>query len=128
MTARLAGILPGYDDMFGSQRDDARCNKQRGPAQFEQNLTRIEGSVIVIAALSPLPYDDEIGTAGFALQCVARKVQHRSPFDVPTIRADDTAEPVSSLRQRRVHLPYVSFRRLLYDHTFCNEQGRNRAG
>src|SRR5665647_3797783 len=82
-----------------------------------------------MAALSLLPYDDEIGTAGFARQCVARQIQRRSPFDVLTIRADDSAEPVSSLCQRLVHLLYVSsFRSQLDDRLFCDEWRRNGTG
>ncbi len=84
---------------------------------------------MIMVAASLLPYDDEIGTAGFSRQCVARQIQRRSPFDVLTIRADDFAEPVSSLCQRLVHLLYVSsFRSQLYDRVFCNERRRNGTG
>jgi hypothetical protein len=90
------------------------------------SLARVDKSVIVIAALGLLPHDDKIGTARFARQGIAWKIECRSPFDVSVI-AGHAAEPVSSLRQRCVHLLNVSFRGLFYDHAFCNEGRRNSA-
>ncbi|OIQ69014.1 hypothetical protein GALL_493880 [mine drainage metagenome] len=113
--------------MFGPQRGNARWDKQRGPAQFEKNLARIECSVSVIAASNLLLHDDQIRTARFPRQCIARKIQRRSPFDALAI-TNDAPEPVSPLRQRRAHLRYISFRNLLYDHALGDEWWRNGPG
>src|SRR5665647_3721844 len=83
--------------------------------------------VMVARSLLP-PDDDEVGTDGFARQCVARQIQRRSPFGIRTIRADDAAEPVSLLRERLVHFLDVGFRSQLLDRVFRKERRRNGVG
>lgn len=61
--------------MFCPQRGDTRRNQKRWAAELEKNFARIEGSVFVVAALGLLPNDNQVGTAGFTHQCVARKIQ-----------------------------------------------------
>ena len=127
-TARRASRVSFQATTTCSARNEATPGATSSAGRPSLTRTSPGSRVRCLAALSLLPYDDEIGAAGFARQCVARQIQRRSPFDVLTIRADDVAEPVSSLRQRLVHFLYVSFRSHRCDHTFVNERRRNGTG